>query len=104
MKNRTVSLENLECSSIITIILVRICALKTIEAVVEKLGDDYQNLLHESAPFLAELLEDDDENVERKIHETVKYLEDVFKDEISKTFTEDYRRAPFLSQHILING
>ena len=53
---------------------------------VEKLGDDYQNLLHESAPFLAELLEDDDENVERKIHETVKYLEDVFKDEISNFF------------------
>ena len=86
MKNRMVSLENLECSSIIKIILVRICALKTIEAVVEKLGDDYQNLLHESAPFLAELLEDDDENVERKIHETVKYLEDVFKDEISNFF------------------
>ena len=75
---------SLELSS--NVFLVRICALKTIEAVVEKLGDDYQNLLHESAPFLAELLEDDDENVERKIHETVKYLEDVFKDEISNFF------------------
>ena len=65
---------------------VRICALKMIEAVVEKLGDDYHNLLHESAPFLAELLEDDDENVEAKVHETIKYLEEQYKGEISDFF------------------
>jgi len=65
---------------------VRICALKMIEAVAAKLGEDYQNLLHESAPFLAELLEDDDQKVEKKIHETIKYLEDEFKGEISNFF------------------
>ena len=57
-----------------------------IEAVAAKLGEDYQNLLHESAPFLAELLEDDDQKVEKKIHETIKYLEDEFKGEISNFF------------------
>ena len=40
---------------------VRICALETIDAVIGQLGEDYQNLLHESAPFLAELMEDDNE-------------------------------------------
>ena len=51
-----------------------------------KLGDSYQNLLHESAPFMAELLEDDDKEVEVKIHQTIRYLEDTFKDEISSYF------------------
>jgi len=65
---------------------VRIAGLKTIEACVTKLGDNYQNLLHESAPFLAELLEDDDKEVEAKIHQTIRYLEETFKDEISSYF------------------
>ena len=60
--------------------------MKTIEACVTKLGDNYQNLLHESAPFLAELLEDDDKEVEAKIHQTIRYLEETFKDEISSYF------------------
>merc|ERR1712176_1087310 len=65
---------------------VRIAGLKAIEACVAKLGDSYQNLLHESAPFLAELLEDDCPEVEVKIHQTIRYLEDTFKDEISSYF------------------
>jgi len=43
-------------------------------------------MTHYSAPFLAELLEDDDQNVEKKIHETIKFLEEQFKGEISNFF------------------
>ena len=59
--------------------IVRVAALKCIDAIVDKLGDDYQTILQESAPqFLAELLEDDDERVEKKTTETVTKLETVF--------------------------
>jgi len=62
---------------------VRIGALKCIDAIVDKLGDDYQAILQESAPqFLAELLEDDDEMVEKKTSETVTKLETVFGESI----------------------
>ena len=38
--------------------LVRICALKMIEAVAIKLGDDYQNLIHESGMTSSEIRND----------------------------------------------
>ena len=67
--------------------LCRLAALKCIDAVVEKLGDDYQALLQESAPqFLAELLEDDDERVEKKMEETVRKIEEVFGESLQNYF------------------
>lgn len=67
--------------------IVRIAALKCIDAIVDKLGDDYQSLLQESAPqFLAELLEDDDERVEKKMTETVAKLEAVFGESLQSYF------------------
>ena len=81
---------------------VRIAGLKSIEACVAKLGDSYQNLLHESAPFLAELLEDDDKEVEKRIHQTIRYLEDTFKDEISSYFWDLYTSV--LTQQVWVGG
>jgi len=67
--------------------LCRLAALKCIDSVVDKLGDDYQALLQESAPqFLAELLEDDDERVEKKMEETVRKIEEVFGESLQNYF------------------
>lgn len=66
---------------------VRIAALKCIDAVVDKLGDDYQSLLQESAPqFFAELLEDDDARVEKKMSETVTKMEALFGESLQSYF------------------
>lgn len=42
-----------------------------------KLGQDYSILLPDTLPFLAELLEDSDSNVEEKTHQIVKAIEDI---------------------------
>jgi U3 small nucleolar RNA-associated protein 10 len=67
---------------------VRLAALDCLDNLVDKLGDDCQTLLQESAPqFFSELLEDDDERVEKKMQETIAKLEQVFGESVQSYFT-----------------
>ncbi|XP_008571640.1 PREDICTED: HEAT repeat-containing protein 1 [Galeopterus variegatus] len=54
---------------------VRFAALITVLALAEKLKENYIVLLPESIPFLAELMEDECEEVERQCQKTVQQLE-----------------------------
>ncbi|KAJ2807696.1 snoRNA-binding rRNA-processing protein utp10 [Coemansia guatemalensis] len=54
---------------------VRHSTLLVLQALYNKLGEEYLILLPETIPFLAELLEDDDSLVERTTHETIKLIE-----------------------------
>ncbi|KAJ2546418.1 snoRNA-binding rRNA-processing protein utp10, partial [Coemansia sp. RSA 1933] len=54
---------------------VRVGSLLVLQALYERLGEEYLILLPETIPYLAELLEDDDPRVERATQETVKFIE-----------------------------
>ncbi|PIA14645.1 hypothetical protein COEREDRAFT_46355 [Coemansia reversa NRRL 1564] len=54
---------------------VRHSTLLVLQALYNKLGEEFLILLPETIPFLAELLEDDDSIVERSTHETIKLIE-----------------------------
>ncbi|KAJ2077855.1 snoRNA-binding rRNA-processing protein utp10 [Coemansia sp. RSA 988] len=54
---------------------VRHSTLLVLQALYNKLGEEFLILLPETIPFLAELLEDDDSLVERTTHETIKLIE-----------------------------
>ncbi|KAM4828879.1 HEAT repeat-containing protein 1 [Thomomys bottae] len=54
---------------------VRFAALLTVLALAEKLKENYIVLLPESIPFLAELMEDECEEVERQCQKTIQQLE-----------------------------
>ncbi|KAJ2617295.1 snoRNA-binding rRNA-processing protein utp10 [Coemansia sp. RSA 1365] len=54
---------------------VRHSTLLVLQALYNKLGEEFLILLPETIPFLAELLEDDDSLVERSTHETIKLIE-----------------------------
>lgn len=54
--------------------------------IAKKLGEEFLPLLPETVPFLAELLEDEDENVEKSSQRVVQELEAVLGEPISKYF------------------
>ncbi|KAJ2781610.1 snoRNA-binding rRNA-processing protein utp10 [Coemansia interrupta] len=54
---------------------VRVGAMVVVQAFYERLGEEFLILLPETIPYLAELLEDDDERVERVTQETIKVIE-----------------------------
>ncbi|KAJ2848244.1 snoRNA-binding rRNA-processing protein utp10, partial [Coemansia erecta] len=54
---------------------VRVGSLLVLQALYERLGEEYLILLPETIPYLAELLEDDDSRVERATQETIKVIE-----------------------------
>ncbi|XP_067001904.2 HEAT repeat-containing protein 1 [Anabrus simplex] len=65
---------------------VRLVALETVCEMARKLGEDFLPLLPETVPFLAELLEDEDEAVEKACHKAVQELEEVLGEPLKKYF------------------
>lgn len=65
---------------------VRLVAVRTVCSLAGKLGEDFLPLLPETVPFLAELLEDDDEDVERECQKVVSEMEEIIGEPIQKYF------------------
>lgn len=64
----------------------RLLALQVVKLLAEQLKEEYLVLLPETLPFLAELLEDNDLNVQAKTQEIVKFLEDLSGEDLSQYF------------------
>nr|CCA26134.1 conserved hypothetical protein [Albugo laibachii Nc14] len=56
---------------------VRLASLKTIEKCYQIIGDEFLVMLPESLPFLSELLEDNDMEVEKTCHHVIKQIEEI---------------------------
>lgn len=67
---------------------VRSLSLKAVEEVGNRMGAEYTMLLPESIPFLSELMEDDDEEVEAKCHAVIRSLEKAVGEPLQKYFNE----------------
>ncbi|CAH0557807.1 unnamed protein product [Brassicogethes aeneus] len=65
---------------------VRLVALHCLTELVKKLGEDFLPLLPETIPFLAELLEDEDEIVEKSCKKAVQEMEKVLGEPLQKYF------------------
>ncbi|XP_012586409.1 PREDICTED: HEAT repeat-containing protein 1 [Condylura cristata] len=65
---------------------VRFAALITVLALAEKLKENYIVLLPESIPFLAELMEDECEEVERQCQKTIQQLETILGEPLQSYF------------------
>ncbi|XP_007527955.1 HEAT repeat-containing protein 1 isoform X2 [Erinaceus europaeus] len=65
---------------------VRFAALITVLALAEKLKENYIVLLPESIPFLAELMEDECEEVERQCQKTIQQLEAILGEPLQGYF------------------
>lgn len=56
---------------------IRLSAVRTQQALTEKLGEDWLALLPEMLPFISELQEDDDESVERETLGWIRCIEGI---------------------------
>ncbi|KAM8947887.1 HEAT repeat-containing protein 1 isoform 2-T2 [Pelodytes ibericus] len=65
---------------------VRFAALLALVDLVEKLRENYIILLPESIPFLAELMEDENEEVEHQCQKTIKQLETILGEPLQSYF------------------
>ncbi|XP_076648122.1 HEAT repeat containing 1 homolog l(2)k09022 [Halictus rubicundus] len=65
---------------------VRSAALNALVEIVRKLGEDFMPLLPETIPFLAELLEDEDEATEKCAQNAVRTLEEILGEPLQKYF------------------
>ena len=65
---------------------MRLAALEVLSEIVRKLGEDFLPLLPETVPFLAELLEDEEETVEAACQNAVQELEEILGEPIKKYF------------------
>ncbi|XP_071145410.1 HEAT repeat-containing protein 1-like isoform X1 [Mytilus edulis] len=65
---------------------VRYAALQCIDAFHQKLGEDFMPLLPEAIPFLAELMEDDSEEVEKKCQSVIAEMEKTLGEPLKKYF------------------
>ncbi len=52
----------------------------------KKIGDLYNSYLSETVPFLAELMEDPEEEVEDKVQEIIKELEEMLGESLQSHF------------------
>lgn len=66
---------------------VRLATLKTVEKCYEVIGDEFLAMLPESIPFLAELMEDTDADVERTCHQVIKQIEDISGESLDQYLT-----------------
>jgi U3 small nucleolar RNA-associated protein 10 len=57
--------------------VVRVVALKALRECFVAVGEEYLMMLPESIPFLAELMEDESQEVERLAKDTVRYIEEL---------------------------
>lgn len=65
---------------------VKKAALITLDALNKKLGEDYLSFLPDTIPFLAELMEDESEEVEKKCHEMIRDMEKTLGEPLQKYF------------------
>lgn len=65
---------------------IRLVALECLTQTAKKLGEDFLPLLPETIPFLAELLEDEEETVEKACQKAVQELEKVLGEPLKKYF------------------
>ncbi|KAJ5769817.1 uncharacterized protein N7511_001868 [Penicillium nucicola] len=65
----------------------RLAALKTEQALTEQLGEEWLALLPEMLPYISELMEDEDENVEREVRRWVKQIEKVLGERLDDMLT-----------------
>jgi U3 small nucleolar RNA-associated protein 10 len=65
----------------------RLAALKTEQALTEALGEEWLALLPEMLPYISELMEDEDENVEREVRKWVKQIEGVLGEKLDDMLT-----------------
>ncbi|XP_053983600.1 HEAT repeat-containing protein 1 [Hylaeus volcanicus] len=65
---------------------VRSAALNALVEIVRKLGEDFMPLLPETIPFLAELLEDEDETTEKCAQNAVRTMEEILGEPLQKYF------------------
>ncbi|XP_060815512.1 HEAT repeat-containing protein 1 [Bombus pascuorum] len=65
---------------------VRTAALNALVEIVRKLGEDFMPLLPETIPFLAEVLEDEDETTEKCAQNAVRTLEEILGEPLQKYF------------------
>ncbi|KAM5482154.1 snoRNA-binding rRNA-processing protein utp10 [Microsporum canis] len=60
----------------------RLAAVKCEQSLTEQLGEEWLALLPEMLPFISELMEDDDENVEREVRRWVLMIEDILGEKL----------------------
>jgi len=65
---------------------VRIISLKALEELYKRLGEEFLILLPETVPFLAELMEDDNEEVEKLTQKVLNQIQQYLGEDISKYF------------------
>lgn len=65
----------------------RLAALKAEQALTEQLGEEWLALLPEMLPYISELMEDEDENVEREVRRWVKQIEGVLGERLDDMLT-----------------
>ncbi|KDO35584.1 hypothetical protein SPRG_00426 [Saprolegnia parasitica CBS 223.65] len=66
---------------------VRLATLQTIEQCYAIVGEEFLAMLPESIPFLAELLEDHDANVEALCHKVIRQIEDISGESLDQYLT-----------------
>ncbi|PYH84264.1 SSU processome component Utp10 [Aspergillus uvarum CBS 121591] len=65
----------------------RLAALKAEQSLTEQLGEEWLALLPEMLPYISELMEDEDENVEREVRKWVKQIEEVLGERLDDMLT-----------------
>ncbi|KAF3490614.1 U3 small nucleolar RNA-associated protein 10 [Arthroderma uncinatum] len=60
----------------------RLATVKCEQSLTEQLGEEWLALLPEMLPFISELMEDDDENVEREVRKWVLMIEDILGEKL----------------------
>lgn len=65
----------------------RLVALKSEQALTEQLGEEWLALLPEMLPYISELMEDEDEQVEREVRKWVKQIEGVLGERLDDMLT-----------------
>ncbi|KAL3472148.1 hypothetical protein BJX99DRAFT_10862 [Aspergillus californicus] len=65
----------------------RLAALKAEQSLTDTLGEDWLALLPEMLPYISELMEDEDENVEREVRKWVKQIEGVLGERLDDMLT-----------------
>ncbi|KAJ5483008.1 U3 small nucleolar RNA-associated protein 10 [Penicillium diatomitis] len=65
----------------------RLAALKAEQALTEQLGEEWLALLPEMLPYISELMEDEDESVEREVRKWVKQIESVLGERLDDMLT-----------------
>ncbi|KAL1962182.1 hypothetical protein VTN77DRAFT_528 [Rasamsonia byssochlamydoides] len=65
----------------------RLAALKAEQSLTERLGEEWLALLPEMLPYISELMEDEDETVEREVRKWVKEIESILGEKLDDMLT-----------------